>query len=68
MSVFHVPENIKIMFLVFLFIKLCVLIINTVKSVLKEYGYCRKVMKKHLNKNLVMNVKENKKFEMTNIC
>ena len=31
-------------------------------------NYCRKVMKRHFNKNLVMTAEENERFEMTNIC
>ena len=34
----------------------------------KECGYCRSVMKKHFNKNLVMTAEENEKFERSNIC
>ena len=37
-------------------------------SILNEYNYCKKIMKKHFNKNLVMNVEENAKFELANIC
>ena len=29
-----------------------------IKSILKEYKYCKKVMKKHFNKNLIMSEKE----------
>ena len=43
-------------------------VLKFIKSIFKEYGYCRKVMKKHFNKNLVMSAEENQKFEMTNIC
>ena len=39
-----------------------------IKSVLKEYGYCKKEIKKHFNKNLVMSATETARFEMTNIC
>ena len=72
------------MFLVVLFIKWCVLIINTVKKknlyrrkdavnkfiklYLNEYNYCKKVIKKHSSKNLIMTAEENEKFEITNIC
>ena len=67
---FHTRENIKTMFRVVLLLKLCVLIISIVKmlfgiegknavfkfikSVLKEYSHCNRVVKKHFNKNLVM--------------
>ena len=39
-----------------------------IKCIFKEYGYCKRVMKKHFCKNLIISVKENEKFEMTNIC
>ena len=83
MNVCHIPENIKIMFLVVLIIKLCVWMINLVKllflykgkdavfkfnrSIFKEYGYCKCVIKKHFSKNLIMSAEENESFEMTNI-
>ena len=38
------------------------------KSILREYNYCKKIMKKYFNKNLVMTAEENERFEMTNIC
>ena len=41
---------------------------NFIKSILSEYNYCKKIMKKHFNKNLVMSAKENELFELTNIC
>ena len=39
-----------------------------IQCIFKEYDYCRKVMKKHFNKNLVMTAEENKEFERSNIC
>ena len=39
-----------------------------IKSILKEYNYCRCVVKKHFNENLVMSAEENERFELTNIC
>ena len=33
-----------------------------VKSIIKEYNYCRKVMSKHFNKNLIMSEKEEHLF------
>ena len=39
-----------------------------IMSILKEYNYCRSLMKKHLNKNLVMTAEENEEFESSNIC
>ena len=58
--VFHTLENIKAIFLVVLLINLSVIDNKFSKNVVlyrgkvKEYGYCRKVMKKRFNKNLVM--------------
>ena len=84
MIVFHTQRHIKTIVLVVLLIKLCVLIINAakkiclyrgknavnkfIKCIFKEYGYCRSVMKKHFNKNLVMTAEQNEEFERTNIC
>ena len=39
-----------------------------IKSILNEYNYCRKIMRKHFNKNLIMSAEEKERFEMTNIC
>ena len=44
---------------------------NAVNKFIKvkcEYNYCRKIIKKQFNKNLIIIAGENKKFEMTNIC
>ena len=30
-----------------------------IKSIFKEYGYCRSLMKKHFNKNLIMTAEQN---------
>ena len=38
-----------------------------IKSIFNEYSYCKKVTKKYFNKNFVMSVEENEKFEMFNI-
>ena len=38
-----------------------------IKSILNEYNYCKSVVKKHFNKNLIMSAGENERFEMTNI-
>ena len=37
-----------------------------IKAILKEYEYCKKVMKKHFNKNLV--ISEEEQFQLSNIC
>ena len=39
-----------------------------IKSILKEYNYCKSVVKKHFNKILIMSAEENERFELTNIC
>ena len=38
-----------------------------IKAILKEYEYCKKVMKKHFNKNLIM-TEEEEQFQSSNIC
>ena len=43
-------------------------VLKFIMSIFKEYDYCRSVMKKHFNKNLVMTAEENEKFERYNIC
>ena len=39
-----------------------------IKAVLKEYKYCRKIMKKHFNKNLVMTEEEEHLFQQRSNC
>ena len=39
-----------------------------IKSILSEYNYCRRVVKKHFNKNLIMSAKEEERFQWGNIC
>ena len=39
-----------------------------IKSIRNEYNYCRKVMTKHFNKNLIMSIKAEERFEQSNIC
>ena len=38
-----------------------------IKAILKEYEYCNKVMKKHLNKNLIMS-EEEEQFQQSSTC
>ena len=38
-----------------------------IKAIFKEYQYCKKVMKKHFNKNLIMS-EEEEQFQSRNIC
>ena len=39
-----------------------------IKAILKEYDYCKKVMKKHFNKNLIMSEEEEEQFQLSNTC
>ena len=39
-----------------------------IKAILKEYKYCKKIMKKHFNKNLVMTEEEEHLFQQSNNC
>ena len=39
-----------------------------IRSILNEYNYCRKIMRKYFRQNLIMSAEENEKFELTNIC
>ena len=39
-----------------------------IKAILKEYEYCKKVMNKHFNKNLMMSQKEEHLFHQSNSC
>ena len=38
-----------------------------IRSILSEYSYCKRAIKKHFNKNLIMSAEE-ERFEMSNIC
>ena len=39
-----------------------------IEAILKEYEYCKKVMKKHFNKNLIMSEEEEHLFQQSNSC
>ena len=39
-----------------------------IKAILKKYHYCKKIMKKHFNKNLIMSEEEEGQFESSNVC
>ena len=39
-----------------------------VKAIFKEYKYCRKVMNKHFNKNLIMSEEGEHSFQQGNSC
>ena len=39
-----------------------------IKAILKEVEYCKKVMKKHFNKNLIMSEEKEDQFQSSNTC
>ena len=39
-----------------------------IKAILEEYKYCKKVMKKHFNKNLIMSEEKEYLFQQSNSC
>ena len=39
-----------------------------IKAILKEYKYCKKVMNKHFNKNLIMSKEKEHLFQQSNSC
>ena len=39
-----------------------------IKAILNDYEYCKKIMKKRFNKNLIMSKKEEEKFQLSNTC
>ena len=39
-----------------------------IKSILSKYSCCRKVIKKHFSKNLIMSAEKEKRFQPSNIC
>ena len=39
-----------------------------IKTILEEYKYCKKVMKEHFNKNLIMSKEEEHLFQQSNSC
>ena len=39
-----------------------------IKAILNEYEYCKKVMNKHFNKNLIMSEEEESLFQQSNSC
>ena len=74
----HTQKNIKTIFLVvcvdYTFSKDVVIYrgknaaYKFIEAILKEYDYCRKIMKKNFNKNLVMSVDKEEKFQLANSC
>ena len=39
-----------------------------IKAVLEEYDYCKKMIKKHFDKNLIMSAEEEERFQLSNSC
>ena len=39
-----------------------------IEAIFKEYDYCKKIIKKHFNKNLIMSAEDEKGFQLTSIC
>ena len=39
-----------------------------IKAILEEYDYCRRMIKRHFNKNLIMFAEEEERFQLTNSC
>ena len=39
-----------------------------IEAILKEYNYCKKVIKKHFDKNLIMSAKDKERFQLSNKC
>ena len=77
----HTQKYIKIIFIAVLLIKLFVLIIKSValykgknaaykfvEAILEEYDYCKKVIKEHFHKNLIISAEEEERCQLTNSC
>ena len=80
----HTLKNIKIIFLaVFLSKVVCIAdksskpvvlyrrknaVNKFIKATLGEYDYCKNVIEKHFNKNLVMSVEDEERFQSRNKC
>ena len=39
-----------------------------IEAILEEYDYCKKMIKKHFNKNLIMSAEEEERFQLRNSC
>ena len=39
-----------------------------IEAIFNEYDYCKKVIKKHFNKNLIMSAEEEEGFQLSNSC
>ena len=58
----HAPKNIKQIFLAVLLIEENNAVYRFIKAIFDECKYCKKVIKKHFNKNLVMSAEDEKRF------
>ena len=39
-----------------------------IEAILNEYDYCKKMIKKHFNRNLIMSAEEEERFQLSNNC
>ena len=39
-----------------------------IKAIFKDYDYCKKVIKKHFNKNLILSKEEEEQFQSSSTC
>ena len=39
-----------------------------IEGILNEHDYCKKIIKKHFNKNLIMCAEEEERFQLSNNC
>ena len=39
-----------------------------IEPVFEEYDYCKRIMEKHFNKNAVMSVDKEERFQLANSC
>ena len=72
----HIPSSFayKVVFVDNIFSKKIALymgkntIYRFIESILAEYYYCKKIIKKHFNKNLIMSAKDEERFQLSNNC
>ena len=50
-----------------MFLRVKMLLIKFIKALIKDYEYCKKIIKKRFNKNLTMSKKEEEEFQLSNI-
>ena len=43
-------------------------IYKSIEAILKEYEYCKQIIKKHLNKNLNKSAADEEKLQLSNKC